>query len=76
MAVFASCFRCGRAYGILGAHFRHFRTMMPSWTCPRCKRGRNLPRWVSPDDRPLAIFRQRPTELGQNHPGSAGRKDP
>jgi ribosomal protein L37AE/L43A len=41
MAILAKCSKCRRSYLVLG---QHFRTMTKVWICPRCKRGRNLPR--------------------------------
>jgi transposase-like protein len=41
MAIITKCSTCPRTYVVLG---QHSRTMKAMWICPRCKRGRNLPR--------------------------------
>ncbi len=49
MPVSARCSRCKRTYMVIGLQSR---TLMAAWTCPRCKRGRNLPREVAPENHP------------------------
>ncbi len=49
MAFLAKCSRCQRPYMVIGPQSR---TLMAVWICPRCKRGRNLPREVAPENHP------------------------
>ena len=49
MAVLSKCSRYQRPYMVIGSHSR---TLMAMWICPRCKRGRNLPRAAAPENHP------------------------
>ena len=56
MPTVAQCAKCQRTYMVVGPHSP---TTMDNWICPRCKRGRNLPREVDLDRDRFGGSRQR-----------------
>lgn len=50
MPTAAQCSQCQRTYVVIGPHSPILGTV---WICPRCKRGRNLPREATHGPHPL-----------------------